>query len=117
MDLIKNYSKMTKINTDSAFSVFSTLFEFSEVKSEYKSIKTIKKKEDINNYLLGFLEKVLQQDFIKDKAKKLELIKLVDQLNFRNEVLESFKSNIPKKALMTISKRLNSKTMSSFDNY
>ena len=107
---------MTKIDTESAFSVLSTLFKFSEVRSEYKSIKTIKKKEEINNYLLGFLEKVLQQDLVKDKAKKLELIKLVDMLYFRNEVLESFKSNIPQKTLMTISERLNSKTMSSFNN-
>lgn len=88
MDLVKEYQKNTNFKTmEDILKSLSAVFMFGTIKSQYKREKTIKDKEDINVLTIQFLESILSKDLATTKQDKLTVISLLDELNYRNEVL------------------------------
>ena len=107
MDLIKEYKeKSTFKNEKDILESLSHIFMLGEVKSEYKRNQTISNKGAI-----------LSDDLISNKKDKLTIINLLDELNYRNEILEliASKKGYKEKEIKEISERLGNKFMSSLN--
>ncbi|AWK03307.1 hypothetical protein HYN56_03355 [Flavobacterium crocinum] len=120
MDLVKEYKEKSNFKNEREVlavitSVFAELFERGTIRSEYKSEHTINKKEDVNSFNVKLLEYILSNDFVTSKETKLNVVKLLDDLNYRIELLhlmnESNKSAL--KDLKETSERMGRKFMSS----
>lgn len=89
MDLVKDYKENTNYKSvEDVFKSLSNVFMFGSIKSAYKSEKTIKSKEGLNELTIQFLESILKKDLAKTKQEKLAVISLLDEMNYRNEVLQ-----------------------------
>ena len=118
MDLIKEYKeKSTFKNEKDILESLSHIFMLGEVKSEYKRNQTISNKEAINSLIIRLLEEILSDDLITNKKDKLTVINLLDELNYRNEILELIASQkgYKEKEIKEISERLGNKFISSLN--
>jgi hypothetical protein len=115
VDLAKKYKEKTNFKNEEDISKsLANIFMFGTIKSDYKSSSVIKKKEELNELIINLLEEILSNDSLNTKKEKLEIINLLDELNFRNEILQMMeKKNVSdiKKA----SKRIGKKFMSSIE--
>ena len=82
------------------------------IKSEYKTTSTIESKEEINQILIQFLEYILSNNLVTNRSDKITLINLIDEFNFRNEILDLIKQKNHGN-LKKASTRLGKKFMSS----
>lgn len=88
MDLVKEYKEKSAFkNDEEIFESLIHIFTFGTIKSEYKSAQTIHNKEFVNSLIIKFLEQILSDDLATTKKDKLAVINLLDELNFRNEIL------------------------------
>lgn len=112
MNLVKEYKEHTNFKTmEDMFKSLSSVFMFGSIKSQYKSEKTIKIKEDINDLTIQFLENILSSSLASTKQEKITIMSLLDELNYRNEVLhlmEKEKQAEVKKAAETMGKKFTS---------
>lgn len=112
MDLVKDYKENTNYKSvEDIFKSLSNVFMFGSIKSAYKSEKTIKNKEEINELTIQFLENILNKDLAKTKQEKLTIISLLDEMNYRNEVLQLMENEQEKsinKAAKSIGKKFTS---------
>ena len=89
MNLVKEYKANTNFKTnEDVVKVLTNVINLGEIKSTYKKGKTIRIKEEINNFAIQFLENILSNNLASTKREKLILISLLDELNYRNEVLQ-----------------------------
>ena len=109
MDLVKEYKENTNFKSvEDIFKSLASVFMFGSIKSDYKRGKTIKNKEEINDLTIRYLENILTNDLTSTKQEKLTVISLLDELNYRNEVLqlmEKQNQSSVKKASKTIGKK------------
>lgn len=109
MSLVKEYQENTNFKTmEDMFKSLSSVFMFGSIKSQYKSEKTIKNKEEINDLTIQFLENILSNNLASTKQDKITVISLLNELNYRNEVLhlmEIEKQDNLEKASETIGKK------------
>ncbi len=113
MDLVKEYKRNTVFKNDNEiFESLRNVFMFGEIKSEYKSDSVIEHKEEINQTLIKFFEDILARNLVSNKNDKITLINLIDEFNFRNEILDLIKKK-NEKHLNKTSSRLGKKFMSS----
>ena len=90
MDLIKEYTQKSKFRDEKKFfEIFSLALSLGVDESEYKEIDAIHKKEAIILLAINFIESILSADLAATKQEKLSIINLLDELNFRSEVLQS----------------------------
>lgn len=88
MDLVKEYQDNTNFKSvEDMLKSLSSVFMFGSIRSQYKRKKTIKNKEGINELAIQFLENILSNNLATTKEEKLTVINLLDELNYRNEVL------------------------------
>ena len=113
MDLVKEYKRNSIFkNEDEIFESLKNVFTFGAIKSEYKTDSIIENKEEINQILIKSLEYLLAQNLVSNKNDKITLINLIDEFNFRNEILELIREKNHKNLKIT-SQRLGKKFMSS----
>ena len=113
MDLVKEYKRNTAFKNDNdLYASLIDIFKFGTIKSEYKDLVTIENKEEINQVFVSFLNTLLSTNLVTNRKDKLILINLIDELHFRNEILEMIKLR-NEKAHIAASKRLGKKFMSS----
>ncbi|HBL80436.1 MAG TPA: hypothetical protein DDZ79_11195, partial [Aequorivita sp.] len=91
-----------------------SIFNFTNIKKDYKKISTVDKKEEMVDEIISLLEKYLELDIVKDKSQKLEIIDVLDKLRFRKEVLEVIKSKIKFNDIEKAGNRLGKKSQSAF---
>ncbi|WP_158960692.1 hypothetical protein [Myroides fluvii] len=113
MDLLKEYKQNTTFkNEEDLLESIKDIFMFGSIKSEYKTNAIIDNKEEINQYFINFLELILSSNLVTKKTDRLTIINLIDEFNYRNEILDLIKQkNEP--SLKEASKRLGKKFMSS----
>lgn len=115
MDLVKEYKEKSifKNEKDICESLIH-IFKFGTIKSEYKNSRIIHHKEEINDLTIIFLEKLLSNDLATTKKDKLTVINLLDELNYRNEILHLIETkNISSIDDKKASDRIGKKFMSS----
>jgi hypothetical protein len=116
MDLVKEYKeKSTFKNEQDIFESLTHVFMFGSIKSEYKSTQIIHNKEEMNSLIIKLLEQILSNDLANTRKDKLTIINLLDELNFRNEILHLIASkNLSQNVdIKESSDRLGKKFMSS----
>ncbi|MFB9077699.1 hypothetical protein ACFFLS_00685 [Flavobacterium procerum] len=120
MDLVKEYKEKSNFKDVKEVSavlatVFTDLFVLGTIKSDYKSKQTISKKEDVNSRTIKLLEYILSNDFVTSKETKLKVIKLLDDLNYRNEILHLMdeSNNAAEEDLKKTAEQMGRKFMSS----
>jgi|SRR5690606_20545998 len=112
MDLVKEYKRNTLFkNENEIFESLKDVFTFGIIKSEYKTDAIIQNKEEINDTLVQFLESLLSKNLVNNKNDKITLINLIDEFNFRNEILDLIRKKNHKNLKKT-SERLGKKFMS-----
>lgn len=113
MDLVEEYNRNTKFKDENEiFESLKHVFMFGSIKSEYTTDSIITKKEEINQSLISVLEFILSKNLVTSKSDKLTLINLIDDLNYRNEILDLIRTKNHKNLNKT-SQRLGNKFMSS----
>lgn len=116
MDILKEYNRNSKFKSkEDYYKIVAQIFQLGAVKSEYKDQDTLSNKENINKLLVGFLENLLSNDMVQNKKDKLAVINLLDELNFRNEILGMIEAKNSKNT-KAASKRIGKKFMSSVEN-
>lgn len=117
MDLVKEYNEKSHFkNVKDIFEILAEVFMSGAIKSEYKSSRTIENKEEINSLLIKLLEDILANDLATTKKNRLSVIDLLDDLNYRNEILHLMASKNSLKvdeSLKKTSERMGRKFMSS----
>ena len=87
MDLVKEYKEKSTFKNEDIFESLTRIFTFGAIKSEYKSAQKIHNKEAVNSLIINLLEHILSDNLATTKKDKLTVINLLDELNFRNEIL------------------------------
>lgn len=116
MDLVKEYKEKSNFkNEREIFESLTHIFMFGTIKSEYKNTQTINNKEEVNMLIIKLLENILSDDLASTKKDKLTVINLLDELNFRNEILHLIadKNFSQDTDIKSASERLGKKFMSS----
>ncbi|SFD09876.1 hypothetical protein [Flavobacterium phragmitis] len=116
MDLVKEYNEKSHFKDfKDIFESLTQVFMLGTIKSDYKSAQIIHKKEEINSHAIKFIEEILSNDLITAKKDKLALINLLDDLNYRNEILHlmASKNTQELESLKKSSERMGRKFMSS----
>ncbi|MCC9019139.1 hypothetical protein [Flavobacterium lipolyticum] len=116
MDLVKEYNEKSHFkNANDIFEVLADVLMSGTIKSEYKNPHTIENKEGINSLVIKFLEDVLSNDLANTKKRKLSVINLLDEFNYRNEILHlmAVKNSSKGNELEKTSERMGRKFMSS----
>ncbi len=114
MTAIDKYIEKTKIEDENLHQVIFSIFNFTNIKKDYKKISTVDKKEEMVDEIISLLEKYLELDIVKDKSQKLEIIDVLDKLRFRKEVLEVIKFKIKFNDIEKAGNRLGKKSQSAF---
>ena len=113
MDLVKEYKNNSVFKNEKAIlESLTNVFMLGTIKSEYKKNQTIDNKEEINELIIHLLENLLSNDFVTNQKDKLTIINLLDEFNYRNEILELIKKKNNSELIET-SNRLGSKFISS----
>lgn len=115
MDLVKEYREKSIFkNKNEIFESLTHIFTFGVINSEYKKNKTIHNKEEVNVLIIKFLEDILSNDLATTQKDKLVVINLIDELSFRNEILNLIeKKNFHSSDMEKTSNRIGKKFMSS----
>ena len=114
MDLVKEYKEKSIFkNEKDIFESLTHIFSFGTIKSEYKSSQVIQNKEEVNELIIKLLENILSNDLATTKKDKLTVIKLLDELTFRNEILHLIADKNLSHDLKKTSDRIGEKFMSS----
>lgn len=115
MDLVKDYKANTNFkNVEDVFKSLASVFMFGSIKSNYKREKTIKNKEEINDLTIQFLENILDNELANTKQEELTVISLLDELNYRNELLHLMEKE-NQSSVKKAAKRIGKKFMSSVE--
>ena len=114
MTTIDKYIEKTRIQNESLHQVIFSIFNFTDIKTNYKRASTVQKKEEMVDEVISVMEKFLELNIVKDKSQKLEMIDVLDKLYFKKEVLELLKSEIKLKDIQEAGNRLGKKSQSAF---
>ncbi len=114
MTVIDKYIEKTKIENENLHQVIFSIFNFTDIKTTYKRVSTVDKKEEMVDEIISLLEKYLELDIVKDKSQKLEIINVLDKLHFRKELLEVIKSKIDFNDIKKAGNRIGKKSQSAF---
>jgi hypothetical protein len=114
MNFIEQFEGKTKVNEDEVSAFFAHLMSLSDInKTTYKSQTVIDQKEKINAHILVFLEQLMNDELVSKKEDKIEIMKLMDALISRNDLLENIKEKLSSETMQAISKHLRNKSQSS----
>ncbi len=114
MDLIKKYQHNTDFKSDLDFlKSLAIIFNYGNIKKDKNGVTTKENKIAFNNLTIQFLENILKENLIQTTKEKLVVIQLLSELNYRNEILESIKSNKLSIQSKEAAERLGKKFMSS----
>ncbi len=116
MAVIDKYLEKTKINNENLHQVIFSIFDFTNIKRDYKKSSTVDKKEEMVDEIISLLEKYLELNIAKGKSQKLKIINVLDKLHFRKEVLEIIKSEIDFGDIEKVGNRIGKKSQSAFGN-
>jgi hypothetical protein len=114
MTVIDKYIEKANIENENLHQVIISIFNFTKIKTNYKRVSTVNKKEEMVDEIISLLEKYLELDIVKEKSQKLEIIDVLDKLHFRKEVLEVIKSKIEINDIKKAGNRLGKKSQSAF---
>lgn len=114
MEILEKYKEKIEIDESALYQVFVRIFKSSNINTEYKSIQTIQKKEDINNLFIQFIEQGLQYNLFEDKTQKAFMIKILSKMYLKKEILEIMEGKLNIEGLEAASKNLSKKSQSSF---
>lgn len=111
---LENIKEDIKIEEKSLNNFISYIFHYSQINRPYKRKSTIDKKSEIIDLIIPLMEKSLQLNLNMEKDMKLQIMKLLDTINLRKELLEVFENNIEESDLKKASNRLGKKSQSTF---
>ena len=114
MDLIKEYTQKSTFKNDADFyESLTQIFKLGTIKSDFKTLDILHSKEAFNSLTIKFLESILSAELATTIQEKVAIINLLDELNFRNEIIHLIANKDFEGKLEETSKRLGKKFMSS----
>lgn len=114
---LENIKEEIQIEEKSLNNFVSYIFHYSQINRPYKRQSTIDKKSEIIDLLIPLMEKSLQLNLNMQKDMKLQIMKLLDAINLRKEILEVFGNDIKESDLKKASNRLGKKSQSTFSEH
>lgn len=114
MTAIKELEKNNKIEQSEFDNISKMLLESLQIKSDYKSVSFLNKKDELLEHFSMFLEKYLQLHFLTSPQDKLQLINFIDKLNMQRELLDLKKGKIKRSDIELAGQRLGRKAQSAF---